>query len=307
MSAPENITVTDDEVKEWLLTVLKKENISDLSVKIAGKSEKGDNYGGDVIFVEADGISHDNQIKKFNLVIKCSKRGEIVRKLTPIKQTFLNEIHVYEKVLPYFTQFQEEKGVGEVFKSFGKCYGSILAEDYEVIVLEDLRKKGFELWPRVDPLTRRHVSLVLGEYAKHHATSLALQKQRPEEYKRLASKLVDISNSANLPRVQATFEAIFDEIAELAKDDIDEASIQKWKKFPREQIKEILDFENIKGTKVILHGDSWNNNFLFKNQVITSKSLQNIILKLFFFLRILTNIYRKKLSSLIGKSRSLRH
>lgn len=273
-----------ENVKSWLLTVLKSENIVDLSLNIVGSSEKGDGYVGDIIFVQASGILENNQTKNYDLVLKCSKRSKALRENSPVKETFLNEIYVYKYVLPYFTQFQLDKGVKNIFKSFPKCYGTVVGDDYEIIVFENLKKNGYDLWTKKDPLTRRHLSLVLGEYAKHHATSLALQEQRPEEYSRLANGLQDVfkkfSESGN---VRSMFENSITEVIELLQDEMDEKEILKFKNF-KDQIDYILNDLMITpdGAKVLIHGDCWNNNFMYKCHVSFLCYIKRLVFKFGF-------------------------
>ncbi|XP_044265206.1 uncharacterized protein LOC123011690 [Tribolium madens] len=139
--------MVEAEIKSWLTPALRKENVSDFSVKILGNSEKGDGYLGDIIFLEIAGEKH------YNLVAKCSKRSKTLREKSPVKNAFLNEIFMYEKVHPTFLQFQNDHNCEKPFVSYPKCYGSFISDDMEVIILENLKKSGFELWPKKEPLS----------------------------------------------------------------------------------------------------------------------------------------------------------
>jgi hypothetical protein len=115
----------EDEIRFWLKSVLTEENLDDFSVNILGNSEKGDGYAGDIVFVRlTSAIAH--AAKEYNLVLKCSKRSETLRKTTPIKEAFTNEIYVYDTVLPVFTQFKRKHGIENPFDSVTKNYGSCL-------------------------------------------------------------------------------------------------------------------------------------------------------------------------------------
>ncbi|RZB39218.1 EcKinase domain containing protein, partial [Asbolus verrucosus] len=169
-----------------------KENLTKLSTKILGNSEKGDGYAGDIIFVFATATTDAGLTKEYNLVLKCSKRSQILRETSPVKDAFFNEIYVYNVVLPAFTQFQEEKGFTHPFDSVPKCYGTFTDDNMEVIVFENLKNVGYSLWDKKKPLTRRHVDMVINEYAKFHAVSLAMQDQNPEKLEELIGSFPDM-------------------------------------------------------------------------------------------------------------------
>lgn len=255
---------TVEEIENWLKTVLNRENLEDLCVNIVGNSEKGDGYAGDIVFVKVSGTDEDNRIKTFDLALKCSKRSKAYREKTSGKEVFINEMFVYNTILPYFTQFQIEKKIKDVFKSYPKCYGTVTGEDYEVIVLENLRNKKYDLCPKKSPLTKNHINLVVKEYAKYHATSLAIQDQRPEEYIKLVNGLKDLFKPYEI--IETMFKNSIEEVAELMQNELNKSEYCKLTNL-KEKISEILS--SVDGVKVLIHGDCWNNNFMFKHNVNT--------------------------------------
>lgn len=262
MSANHN----EDKIKSWLTTLLEKENLSGLSIKIEGVAGKGDGTTSDIIFVETSGKTEKNHKKIIHLAIKCSKQSQALRESVAYRNVFLNEIHIYEKVFPYFANFQLEKGIKAPFTSFPKCYGAIVGEDYEILVLENLKTHGYSLWPKSQPLTKTHLSLVLGEYAKYHALSLAVKIQRPEEYDKLANALADVYEK---PDISVTvFTNSIEEVIQLLQSDLEESEIAKLKNF-KTQVRYIFTemLNCADDTKVLIHGDSWSNNLMFKHQV----------------------------------------
>jgi thiamine kinase-like enzyme len=254
------------EIKSWLEMVLKKENLINISVNILGTSEKGDGYMGDIIFVFVSGVREDGFTKEYNLALKCSKRSPALRNSLSIMHIYLNEIFVYNEIFPNFIKFQRSKGIREVFDSFPKCYGMFRGEDVEVLVLEDLKKSGYELWPRKEPLKRKHIDLVVNEYGKFHAISVVMKEQQPDKFQAmvhvLEENLMKLSGAGDMGMV---FKSAVDEVYDLLKNDLDEDVMERWKNFA-EQINHLFNemSKNIKGLRVIIHGDSWNNNFMFK-------------------------------------------
>ena len=260
---------SENEIRSWLEVALKDENFKDISVKIQGNSEKGDGYMGDIIFVSVEGTTDNQSSKKYDLVLKCSKKSKALRETSPVKEAFLNEILMYKEVLPYFIQYQKEKGVAAPFNSVPKCYGSFTGKNMEIIVLENLKSNGYELWPRKEPLSRRHIDLIVTEYGKYHATSLALQHQRPTEFHKFVDSISDIMEIfAKTSDIQNLFATPIDESYDLLKDDLDDSILVRWKEF-KTQIKSIFEdlVKESAGIRVILHGDCWNNNFMFLHRV----------------------------------------
>ncbi|KAJ3666236.1 hypothetical protein Zmor_001689 [Zophobas morio] len=244
---------SENEIRSWLKIVLKDENFKDISVKIQGNSEKG------------DGTADNQSSKNYDLVLKCSKKSQALRETSPVKEAFLNEIFMYQKVLPCFFQHQKDKGVKAPYNSVPKCYGSFTGENMEVIVLDNLKSKGYELWPRKQPLSRRHIDLVVTEYGKYHATSLVVQHQRPTEFQIFVDAVNDIMEKfTKTGNMESLFGTPIDQSSELLKNDLDESILLRWKGL-KNQIKTVFDhtMNDSKALKVILHGDSWNNNFMF--------------------------------------------
>ncbi|KAJ3666354.1 hypothetical protein Zmor_001800 [Zophobas morio] len=255
----------ESEIKSWLNVIL-KENIKNFSLKNVGNSEKGDGYIGDILFVTLTSV-RDKSSPEYNLVLKCSKRSEALRKKTPVKEAFITEIYIYEKVFPTFTHFQLEKGVFHPFKSVPKCHGALIADNLEVIVFDNLKTSGYVLWDKKKLLTRKHIELVVEEYAKFNAVSIAMKDQKPEGFKKLTDNLMNVfQRFVEATDCEIIFGKIIDEIHDLLKDDLDEHILSVWR-----SLKEKINFifgdmiQGISGVKVMRHGDCWCNNFMFKH------------------------------------------
>ncbi|RZC34137.1 EcKinase domain containing protein, partial [Asbolus verrucosus] len=121
----------ESEIKSWLQIALTEDNLKELSVKVLGNSEKGDGYMGDIVFAFVSGVTENGSTKEYNLVLKCGKRSEALRKQSPVREVFLNEIYIYKELLPAYTQFQLDKGIEDPFDSVPKCYGTFVSGDME--------------------------------------------------------------------------------------------------------------------------------------------------------------------------------
>ncbi|EFA06725.1 hypothetical protein TcasGA2_TC009656 [Tribolium castaneum] len=250
----------ESEIKTWLTPALKKENVSDFSVKILGNSEKGDGYLGDIVFIEVTTTG-----KQLNLVLKCSKRSKALRENSPVKNAFLNEIFVYEKLHPTFLQFQKNQNCEKPFTAYPKCYGTFIGDEMEVIILENLKKSGFELWPKKEPLSRKLVDLVVTEYGKYHAISVAMKEKLPEKFKQLADTVINVFKEfGKIESMENMFVAPIQDSYNLLKGEVDDKILEKWKNFENDVSFILNDLdEGFEGLRVILHGDCWSNNFMY--------------------------------------------
>jgi hypothetical protein len=262
------MTSNEKQIHSWLKGIFTEENVDDFSVQILGNSEKGDGYVGDIVFVRlASAVARPP--KEYNLVLKCSKQSPALRETAPVKEAFINEIYIYNTVLPVFTQFQLEHGIDNPFDSFPRCYGKFTSDDMEVIVFENLKSVGYTLWNKKQPLTRNHIDMVMTEYSKFHAISFAMKDQQLEKFEQLSTGLTDVFKMfMDIMDIENMFRKSFDDVYDLLKGDLDDNTLMTWKNF-RNQIKYIFnDLGKEPGTKkVITHGDCWNNNFMFKHAV----------------------------------------
>ncbi|KAJ3646083.1 hypothetical protein Zmor_023693 [Zophobas morio] len=264
----ETKTDRNSDIRKWLKVALAEENLESFSVKITGSSEKGDGYVGDVFFLVVTGIDKQGKNKEYDLVLKCSKSSAALMESVPVfTKGFVREAYLYQHVFPLFKQFQISKGIEKLFDSVPKYYG-VYSDDFRhVIVLENLKKLGYDLWPKAKPLSREVIDIVIKNYAKFHATSVALEEQCPENFQKLlkglaenlAKEFIETSDFANM------FQSAVEEVYELLTEDVKKEILEQWLKL-KEKVYFIFG-ELISATddlKVISHGDSWVNNFLYK-------------------------------------------
>ncbi|XP_063930086.1 uncharacterized protein LOC135142329 [Zophobas morio] len=274
----ETKTVCESDVQKWLKVALAEENLATFIVNITGSSEKGDGYVGDVIFVVVVGTDKQGTNKEYHLVLKCSKPSAALMKNAPaFRKAFAREAYLYQHVFPLFEQFQISKGIEKPFDSVPKCYGVYSDEFRYVIVLENLKKLGYDLWPKAKPLTREVIDIVIKDYAKFHATSVALEEQQPEIFQKLLNGsaedlLKGVIETASFVNM---FQSAVDEVYELLTDDVEKEILEQWLKLKDKICFIFGEMTSAAGDlKVINHGDSWVNNFLYKfeNEEKTSVS-----------------------------------
>nr|XP_023012887.1 uncharacterized protein LOC111502934 [Leptinotarsa decemlineata] len=182
---------TYTQVECWAEKFLVSENLKNYKVVIRGGTEKGEGFLGDILFVEVEGTTQNDVPKRLYFVVKHAKPSENFRKTIPVDLIFENEILLYTAVIPAFQKFQQEKQITDSFDCVAKCFYSSTSGNIEVLVLENLKKKGYQHYDRKQPMNLNHCKAILKQYGKLHALSFAMRHQKKEIFDDLASKLHD--------------------------------------------------------------------------------------------------------------------
>jgi thiamine kinase-like enzyme len=255
---------TRADIENWLRPVLKKENLENYSIHISGSSEKGDGYLGDVTFVDVRGTTNTNEKKSYEFVIKSGKKSSQLREMIPVRNAFENEIYFYNEILPVFREFQAEKGITDPFDNTPKFYDSIIEEEMEVLILGNMKTNGYSLHDRFDPMDQEHIRKIIKVYGKLHAISFALRDQKPEVFKELGGKLTDMMKLSAKYIKPKEDRNTYEDIIKIAKEKKEDNVVAKLNILNErtKRLNEITDPND--PYAVILHGDCWNNNFMFK-------------------------------------------
>ncbi|KAJ3649689.1 hypothetical protein Zmor_021416 [Zophobas morio] len=262
------VCISEKEIHSWLSAIFDQEIIENASVTILGNSEKGNGQCGEVIFVTITDTHKNTSDGEYNLAIKSSKSDTALMAQTPaIRDAFKNEIYFYQKIFPAFRKFQIDRGITNPFNSVPRYYGSYSDDVKDVIALENLKKNGYVMWDTCTPLTRKHIDLVVEEYSKFHAVSVAMKELQHEAYQHLKDGIVTDVFKKFFRSYSAViyFKNAVEQLHELLKDDLDEDILKKWLGF-KEQVHSIC-FDMAPSDddlEVITHGDCWNNNFMYK-------------------------------------------
>jgi hypothetical protein len=262
--------VTKTALETWLKPVFSKKFLKKCTLEIVGTSSKGDGYLGDVNFVEVNGRTSTNEEKFYNFAIKSSKNSLPLRKMMPIEVMSQNEIYFYNRVLPTFVEFQEEKGIEEPFNQAPKYYDSVILQNMEVLILENMKRNGYCLHDRTKPMNREHIRKVMQTYGKYHAVSFALRDQKPDVFKALGEGLRDVMKTTDAEAVLKEFR-FFVDLHKIAKEKIQPELAEKLTEVPLTADSTDPDDP----FAVIVHGDCETNNFLFKYEVKRNEKFAN--------------------------------
>lgn len=171
-----------------------------------------------------------------------------------------------------FRDFQARKGVDVLsgFHEIPRCLHTCDLELHEMLIFEDLKPLGFEMFDRHSEVTFPHAVLVMQVLGKLHAISYGMREQNFERLNPYR-KMVDLFT---VRKDSSLLRQYIDMQVEKAKNTLnsdDEMLLNKFSDIfsngAMQVILECVDGELAEPFSVICHGDCWNNNLLFRSEV----------------------------------------
>lgn len=266
-----------EDVEEAVAEIMKKECVNHFKYVIEGKSEAGDNYMGEIIFLSVQ--PEGEKERTYNLVIKTAKRSRDLRDNFPIEIFYNRELFMYSDVFPSYQKFIQEVKPDFKFNFISKVYWLKKELGKETIVMENLKSQKFDIYNRKKPWNMQHSLLVMKQYGKLHALSIALRDQKPEIFQNLKENLGDVIHGfTDKVDMKLLYEKPFEHVMGLLKKIGREDLVKKYDGVFKEGIDVVTNKIEVESEMTALcHMDCWNNNFMFKYEV---NFIQDISLKL---------------------------
>lgn len=183
---------------------------------------------------------------------------------------FCREKYVYEQIFPSIECFQQKHlpGTCQMFRQYPKMYASSTELQHEYVLLNDLKLDGYLNWDRSTPLDFEKSVLILQNLAKFHAISFAMKQYNPKEFNHFTTELKEWLFVDPLPEhIQDFLRDNVNYALSTLNKETDAITIERLLKFRKEcgtvMVKCCAERENA----VILHGDCWISNFMFKTNV----------------------------------------
>uniref|UniRef100_A0A6P4EMM4 Uncharacterized protein LOC108044747 n=1 Tax=Drosophila rhopaloa TaxID=1041015 RepID=A0A6P4EMM4_DRORH len=164
-----------------------------LNYRSKSLTQPGDNYGSTLLAIHAQLQRPDGQLLEKELVAKVPPTDPKYWQFFQPERTCLTENAVYKILAPALALLQDEAGIPaeSQFKAFPRYYGSRESLDPSsskvdqnaVLVLENLRSRGFVPGQRLQPFDLPHTLFALRHMAEFHALPLALRLLKPEVFR----------------------------------------------------------------------------------------------------------------------------
>lgn len=183
------IKMLPEYVSNCVHKVAKNEGFTDYKIETKAGSAHGDNFLGIMTAITLKGTRGKNgqsKSEELHLLCKAPPKNVIRQKNFSSSLVFSREIYIYSKLLPALVRFQQEKNLNaaDSFLSFPKVYACEVDEKKQsyILIMEDLRPKNFEMWPKDQTIDVEHELIVMKELGKYHGVSFAMKDQRPHEF-----------------------------------------------------------------------------------------------------------------------------
>lgn len=175
-------------------------------------------------------------------------------------------------MLPYFREFQESRNIvvkRDGFYEHSVCFKSIDEEPFECLFLQDLVERNYKMIDK-NELTVEHILLVMKALGKLHAISLAAKDQQPEQFAEILSKLHENHFKHGYgSNLEALYNNSAMSVINAITDDKDihllNAVLKLYEQNQFDMIIDCVDANKSEPYSVVMHGDVWSNNTMFKN------------------------------------------
>lgn len=165
-------------VQVLLDQIVNENGFRDYSMEIKQGSQVGDGFLSELSSIS---IMEKETDKRLDVVCKIAPFNKNRRKEFFSNVVFDREAVFYNKVMPIFARFQEEKNLqaDDQFRSYPKCFAAVADDESEqyVVILEDLRPQGFSMWNKAIAAPIENMRLVMREIGKFHGISIAFKDQ----------------------------------------------------------------------------------------------------------------------------------
>lgn len=261
-------------VTEFMTKCLDKvafaEGFKNYVIKVVHGSAIGDGFVGLIFKVT---IKEENSEKELNLILKTPPESEARRNQFGSMDLFRREIYVYNEVIPEFVKFQQERKISasQGFCEFPKVYYAEYSDELDdaLIIMEDLRERGFVLWDKFKPTPYENAKLIMKALGKFHAISFAMKKLKPEVFNKFKEMQCFFAEKFSTPEMVPMFQNSTQQALTVLDEGNEKQRKRVWHLAENfiELIKSTTDGKLDDAFGVVGHGDCWSNNFMYQYKV----------------------------------------
>lgn len=264
-----------EDVQKILEVIIVNEHLKNPKLTFEDGSKMGDGF---LAVNTAVTITDETDGRRLDLFIKSAPKHLKLRQISETKFAYQNEFKFYKVVYPAIDGFYRNK-IGESLDFAPKFYAGSTEDMKELIVLENLKKAGFELNGVRKTFSKEQLVLILEKYGQFHGSAFALKDQNEATFNDISTNIPDVLHLmftsmglSDIVRFRCKF------IEDYLQSPEDAIILEKIRVFAENLDGILLKIQEHKSEfKTILHGDCWCNNMMFRqNKVGTIK--RNIFL-----------------------------
>ncbi|XP_063223196.1 uncharacterized protein LOC134531423 [Bacillus rossius redtenbacheri] len=258
--------------RAWIQEVLRDVEIDpSLSVTdchVTDASSKGDHYLSEMQRITVHIQRTGNKAGKMFLIAKKIPPGEAMQKKLAESSAFPNEMKVFSQILPKFEAILEKAGR---FKPFAARHIYSQCVFPYFLIVSDLAPEGYRMAARQRGLELDHCLLVMKALARFHAASVALHEDNPQLVESFKENIVSEKSGSDF--IQSYSRSSIASLAKIVRQWPDggermSTKLQNAADTVFQTLKQQLSPEGNR-LNVLIHGDLWTNNMLFKYNDVT--------------------------------------
>lgn len=252
------------------LKCLVRENFEQYFIELI-TNEEGQGFLGEIIFVT---LTHKTTQEKIQVVVKQEQKGS-EKTEEYLALLYQNEINFYQSIWPFLKNYYKSSS-GSDLDIVPKCF-STSDIGKKRIVMENIKSQGYVLYDKSKPFDDEHFRFIFKTYGIYHGISMALREKDIKKYNQLISQQKNMYKKAFEDENGIYCKAFVNNVRDILQffdPKTEEHILDKLEIYVKsgpQILKQLVSQEFPKG--VLLHGDCWSNNLMFKYDV----SIINII------------------------------
>ncbi|XP_075979082.1 uncharacterized protein LOC142978494 [Anticarsia gemmatalis] len=182
--SPEN--TAPSKLDQAIKKIAEKEGFIKYKVDKKCVSTNGGNYLGELYEIDVKGKTKDGE-KTLHIFVKNAIDADGSFKILSVSNVYNTENFAYKDLAKVFEELQDEANVprDERYKMV-KVYDETFAD---AIIMENVTKKGFTTYHRMDVMSLKFVQLAIQHLARFHGLSFVLKEKRPEYFNKKIKSL----------------------------------------------------------------------------------------------------------------------
>ena len=157
-----------------------KQSVETTKCKVTHKATGDDHFTSNILFINLELKFEHQAPQAYSLFVKVPPEDPQYRKYVDTDVLFHNETVMYTEVIPFVEEFLRKRQVVLLGEVLAKCYyaesGAACAGRSDIVVLEDMRPRGFTPSAERLVLDYDHCVVALRQLARYHAMFYGLKK-----------------------------------------------------------------------------------------------------------------------------------
>ncbi|XP_063221341.1 uncharacterized protein LOC134530448 [Bacillus rossius redtenbacheri] len=226
---------------------------------------KGENYLSEMQRISVKTRQSDDTEGEIFMVIKNIPPGKEMQKIIMESTAFPNEIKVFRTILPKYQEILDKVAPGK-FPPFAANY--IFSEEKETrfLIVGDLAAERFRMAKRQEGLDLDHCKILMKTLGRYHATSVALHDINPSIVESFKENMFTEESSKDFVSnfTKMAIDSVTDMVRSWPECGVRMAGkLETLSSITHDIVKEQLRPDGNR-LNVLIHGDLWVNNMLFK-------------------------------------------